>query len=187
MQGMFSWPQTQHVIQLKCSIKDKQMYTSPQAKLFLLHDGPQTTTSVLPVALCHPGHEAHHSMGMYNHWVKANIKILLFFSSKCAASVFKPHLSLENRDPLNNCVFMLFIQSTWLMYLPTAPTGLEEYILLTPVSLMNLHAHLDIISLVLKCWASLQAAIEINDVLFIKPSPRTRKRREAKMHTCEQL
>lgn len=116
--ALHSCPQTQHVNQPKLSIKDMQIYTLPQAKQFLLHEGPQTTTNILPIALCHPGHEAHHSTGMYNLWVRPNIKILLFFFPTFDASVFKPHLSLENRDPLNNLFFMLFIQGTWLMYLP---------------------------------------------------------------------
>lgn len=107
-----------HVNQPKHSITDMRMYTSPQAKQFLLHEGLQTTTNILPIAFCQAGHEVHHYTGMYNLWVRNKHQNPPFFLPTFDTSVFKPHLSLENRDPLNSPFFMLFIQSTWLMYLP---------------------------------------------------------------------
>lgn len=140
--ALYRWPQTQHVNRPQRSIKDMQMYTSPRAKLLLLREGLQTTTNILPIALCHPGHEAHHSTGMYNLWVRPNIKILLFFLSTFDASVFEPHLSLGNRDPLNNPFFMLFIQSTWLdVFALQLKAGQRNSVSSIAFSLLRFHAH----------------------------------------------
>lgn len=46
-----------------------QMYDLPRAKHFVLHEGLQTTDSILPILFCLQGHEVHRHVAMYNLWV----------------------------------------------------------------------------------------------------------------------
>lgn len=103
---------------MRHNIKDMQMHALPQAQHFLLHEGRQTTPNILPIVFCHPGHEAHHCTDEFN----------LFSPLTFGGSVFRPHLSLKNRDPLKDSVFMLLIQSTWWMSLPCSSNRVRRII-----------------------------------------------------------
>lgn len=61
---------------------DMQMYDLPRAKHFVLHEGLQTTDSILPILLCLQGHEVHCHAAKYNLCVGnkcQNEPLVLFF------------------------------------------------------------------------------------------------------------
>lgn len=156
------------------------MYTLPQAKQLLFSERMQTTTGILPIALCHPGHEVHHSTSVRNNHQKS----FFFFLPTFDASLFKPHLSLENRDPLNNPFFMLFIQSTWLMYLPCSSNEVSGIVLFQLHSVLYTYMHTQTLSVccaqvlgkvINYCplnglWLFYRSTLQIFFYLFIKKS-----------------
>lgn len=76
-----SWPRPLHVNGVEHGIMDMQMYDSPRAKRFVLHEGLQTTDSVLPILFCLQGHEVHCHAAKSNLWVgnKCQNPSLVFF------------------------------------------------------------------------------------------------------------
>lgn len=152
---------------MKQSVTNMHMYTSPRAKQILLHDGPQTAANILPIVLCQSVHEAHHSKGMYNPWVRPNIKNLLLFyvSFSLDAGVFKPHLSLGNRDPLNNPFLYVVYSKHMADVFALQLKGSEELCTLSSIQLNALTCTLThCLSSVLKYWACLQAANKVSVV-----------------------
>lgn len=89
-----------------------QMYTLPQAKRSLLHEGLQTTNNILPIVFCLQGHEVHCRTAMYNLWVRnKHQKIHLFFFSPphiwhfCVQATFISRKQRSSEKPLLYVVY----------------------------------------------------------------------------------
>lgn len=130
---------------LKHSIKDMQMYALPQAEQFLSHEGLQTTTNILPIAY------VTQAMKHITPWAciisgSNQTSKSFFFPSTFDDSVFKPHLSLENRDPLNNPLpYVVYAEHMVDVFALQLKQGQRNSVFPISVSVMPSHAHLDIV------------------------------------------
>lgn len=110
-------------------------------------------------SLCHAGHEAHHSMGIYNLWVKPNTPLHIW--PFCDQATLISGKQRSTKQPLLYVVYAWYMVGVFALQLKQGQRNSEfskPFSHLCPTCSFR-HRLLS----VLKYWASLQLVLQVND------------------------